>query len=443
MTLSIDRRTFLHGLGAAITLPALEIMRPATKAHALITAEAAHPVRMAYVFFPNGAIMPSWKPEGKGSDYKLSETISKIERHRGDFNVITGLAQDNGRAKGDGAGDHARCASTFLTGEHPVKSSDRVQVGISVDQAAAQHVGHLTRLTSLELGIERGKNAGSCDSGYSCAYSANISWKTPTTPTAKEINPRQAFERLFGSGDDKTRQERMRNRKSILDIVAADANRLKQTLGKTDRQKLDEYFTSVRDIEQRIVRAENAPKIEPPDLKLPEGVPSDLQEHIRLMFDILVVAFETDATRVSTFMLANAGSNRSYSNVGVKQGHHSLSHHRNNDEWISDIRKIDGFLIDQYGYFLDRLKATPEGEGNLLDNSMIVYGSGLSDGNRHQHDDLPLIMAGRAGGTISTGRHLQYDVETPLNNLFLSMLDRVGAKVDSIGDSKSRLDELS
>ncbi|MBD3674150.1 MAG: DUF1552 domain-containing protein [Planctomycetaceae bacterium] len=443
MTISIDRRTFLHGLGAAITLPALEIMRPANLANAWIPSESAHPVRMAYVFFPNGAIMPSWKPEGKGDDYKLSDTISKIERHRQDFNVITGLAQDNGRSKGDGAGDHARCASTFLTGEHPVKSSDRVQVGISVDQAAAQHVGHLTRLPSLELGIERGKNAGSCDSGYSCAYSANISWKTPTTPTAKEINPRQAFERLFGSGDEKTRKIRMRNRKSILDIVASDANRLKQKLGQTDRQKLDEYFTSIRDIEQRIERAENAPKIDPPDLNLPAGVPSDLQEHIRLMFDILVVAFETDATRISTFMLANAGSNRSYTNVGVKQGHHSLSHHRNNEEWIDHIRKIDGFLIEQYGYFLDRLKATKEGEGNLLDNSMIVYGSGLSDGNRHQHDDLPLIMAGNAGGSISTGRHLQYDVETPMNNLFLSMLDRVGARVDSIGDSNSRLDELS
>jgi len=443
MTISIDRRTFLHGLGAAITLPSLEIMRPATKAHALIPSESAHPVRMAYVFFPNGAIMPSWKPQGKGNDYQLSETISRIERHRQDINVVTGLAQDNGRSKGDGAGDHARCASTFLTGEHPVKSSDRVQVGISVDQAAAQHVGHLTRLPSLELGIERGKNAGSCDSGYSCAYSSNISWKTPTTPTAKEVNPRQAFERLFGSGDDKTRKERMRNRKSILDIVAADANRLKQKLGQTDRQKLDEYFTSIRDIEQRIERAENAPKIEPPEMQLPNGVPNDLKEHMRLMFDILVVAFETDATRIATFMLANAGSNRSYTDVGVKKGHHSLSHHRDNQEMINDLRKVDSFLIEQYGYFLDRLKATPEGEGNLLDNSMIVYGSGLSDGNRHRHEDLPLILAGKAGGSITPGRHIQYEVETPMNNLFLSMLDRVGARVDSIGDSTSRLDELS
>ena len=443
MSISIDRRTFLHGLGASITLPMLEIMQPASKAMALVPGESAQPVRMAYVFIPNGVIMPSWSPEGAGTDFKLSETLQKIERHRQDFNVISGLAQDNGRAKRDGAGDHARSAATFLTGARPIKSSDRVYLGVSVDQVAAQHVGHLTRLPSLELGIERGKNAGSCDSGYSCAYSANVSWKSPTTPTAKEVNPRQAFERLFGSGDDKTRQERMRNRKSILDIVASDANRLKEKLGQTDRQKLDEYFTSVREIEERIIRAENAPKIEPPDVDLPNGVPSDLEEHIRLMFDILVLGFETDATRVATFMLGNAGSNRSYKNVGVNQGHHSLSHHRNNEEMVANLRKIDGFLISQYGYFLDRLKATKDGESNLLDNSMIVYGSGLSDGNRHQHDNLPIVLAGRAGGTITPGRHLAYNVETPMNNLFLSMLDRVGAKVDSIGDSTSRLDELS
>jgi len=441
--LTVNRRTFLHGLGATITLPPVEIMQPASKALAWAPAEAVYPVRMAYVFVPNGVIMPDWTPEGTGADYKLSKTIGTIERHKEYFNVISGLAQDNGRPKGDGAGDHARCASVFLTGAHPLKSSDKVQVGISVDQAAAQQVGELTRLPSLELGIERGKNAGSCDSGYSCAYSSNVSWKSATTPTAKEVNPRQAFERLFGTGDDKTRLERMRNRKSILDVVASDANRLKQKLGQTDRRKLDEYFTSIRDIEQRIVRAENAPKIEPPDLKLPEGVPGDLQEHIRLMFDLLVVAFETDATRISTFMLANAGSNRSYAQVGVKEGHHELSHHRNNEEMMAKIQKIDSFLIEQYGYFLDRLKATKEGAGNLLDNSMILYGSGLSDGNRHDHDNLPIVLAGRAGGTITPGRHIRYEVETPMNNLFLSLCDRVGAKIDSIGDSKSRLDELA
>ncbi|HSG72646.1 MAG TPA: DUF1552 domain-containing protein, partial [Planctomycetaceae bacterium] len=363
--------------------------------------------------------------------------------HRNEFNVITGLAQDEGNAKGDGPGDHARCASTFLTGAHPVKSSDHIEVGISVDQAAAKQIGYLTRLPSLELGIERGKNAGSCDSGYSCAYSSNISWKSPTIPTAKEIVPRGAFERLFGTGDAESRAKRMRDRKSILDVVSADAQQLNKKLGKTDRLKLDQYFTSIRDIEERIERAENGKEIEVPDMDVPAGVPNDVQAHIRLMFDILTVGFQTDATRIATFMLGNAGSNRSYPMVGVGDGHHNLSHHQNNEEMIAKIRKIDRFLIEQYGYFLDKLKETPEGEGTLLDNCMIVYGSGLSDANRHRHNDLPLILAGRGGGTITTGRHIQYEVETPMNNLFLSMCDRVGARIDSIGDSTSRLDELS
>lgn len=443
MSLQIPRRTFLRGAGAVLTLPALEIMQSAAKVQAAIPGPSPHPVRMAYIFIPNGAIMPSWKPEGTGTGYKLSETIGAIERHRNEFNVITGLAQDEGNAKGDGPGDHARCASTFLTGAHPVKSSDHIEVGISVDQAAAKQIGYLTRLPSLELGIERGKNAGSCDSGYSCAYSSNISWKSPTIPTAKEIVPRGAFERLFGTGDAESRAKRMRDRKSILDVVSADAQQLNKKLGKTDRLKLDQYFTSIRDIEERIERAENGKEIEVPDMDVPAGVPNDVQAHIRLMFDILTVGFQTDATRIATFMLGNAGSNRSYPMVGVGDGHHNLSHHQNNEEMIAKIRKIDRFLIEQYGYFLDKLKETPEGEGTLLDNCMIVYGSGLSDANRHRHNDLPLILAGRGGGTITTGRHIQYEVETPMNNLFLSMCDRVGARIDSIGDSTSRLDELS
>lgn len=444
MAINIPRRTFLSGVGAALSLPVLEIMTPAQKLQAALPGTSKYPTRMAYVFVPNGVIMPSWTPEGKGADYKMSETLSHLKHLRDDITVISGLAQDNGRAKGDGAGDHARCASTYLTGAHPVKTSGaNIAVGVSVDQVAAQQVGYLTRLPSLELGIERGKNAGSCDSGYSCAYSSNVSWKSATTPTAKETVPRLAFERMFGSGDEAGRERRLKERKSILDVVQADADRLKRKLGKTDRRKLDEYFSSVREIEQRIERIENAPKIAPPEMNLPEGVPKDLQAHIRLMFDLLVVAFQTDATRVATFMLANAGSNRSYPMVGVSEGHHSLSHHRNKQDWIDKITKIDGFLIDQYAYFLERLKATPEGDGNLLDHSMIVYGSGLSDGNRHQHDDLPIVLAGRGGGTIKPGRHLKYEVETPMNNLFLSMLDRVGAKVDSIGDSTSRLQELT
>jgi hypothetical protein len=442
----LQRRTFLKGLGASMALPMLECMQPGltlSTAAAAETATAA-PVRMAFVFFPNGAIMPNWKPEGEGTDYTLSHTLEPLKDFRGDFNVISGLAQDNGRAKGDGPGDHARCASTYLTGAHPVKTSGaNIKVGISVDQMAAAEIGKQTRLPSLELGVDRGRNAGNCDSGYSCAYSSNVSWKTATTPMAKEINPRLAFERLFGVNqkDEKKRLRRELYRKSILDLVRADAQQLKNRLGATDRQKIDEYFTSVREIEQRIARSA-AKRHEVPEFDIPEGMPREQTEHIRLMYDLMVLAFQTDTTRVSTFMLANAGANRSYSMVGVKDGWHSLSHHRNDEKKMADITKIDRFLVEQFGYFLGKLKAIKEGEGTLLDNCMLMYGSGLSDANRHNHDDLPILLAGKGGGTIETGRHIKMESETPLNNLFLSMLDRAGAKVDSIGDSKGRLAAL-
>lgn len=444
MTMRLPRRTFLKGLGLSVGLPLLEAMRPAT----MLRANPAHaaPTRMAFVFFPNGAIMDAWKPEKAGHDYELPETLQALAEYRGDFNVITGLAQDKGRAHGDGPGDHARCASTFLTGAHPVKTSGAdIRAGISVDQVAAQQVGGMTKLPSLELGIEGGRNAGNCDSGYSCAYSSNISWKTESTPMAKEINPRLVFERMFGGGGQEAAESRARRdfyRKSILDLVANDARRLQEKLGQTDRRKLDEYFTSVRELEQRIVRAEQHGTKERPDFQVPTGVPKDVAEHIRLMFDLMTLAFRTDTTRIATFMLGNAGSNRSYGMVNVNEGHHQLSHHQNDKEKIAKIKRIDRFLAERFAYFLGQLKETPDGEGTLLDHSMVLYGSGLSDGNRHRHDDLPLVLAGRANGTIETGRHLKFDREIPMNNLFLSMLDRVGADVRGLGDSTGRLDGI-
>ncbi|TVS12952.1 MAG: DUF1552 domain-containing protein, partial [Planctomycetaceae bacterium] len=306
---------------------------------------------------------------------------------------------------------------------------------------AADRVGHLTRLPSLELGIEAGRNAGNCDSGYSCAYSSNISWRTETSPMAKEVHPRLVFERLFGSGDQsaESRNERDTLRKSILDFVADDAQRLKDALGQTDRQKLDEYFSSVRELEQRIERAEQAAKIDPPDFETPEAIPRNTQEHIRLMYDLLVLAYRTDSTRVATFMLGNAGSNRTYPMVDVRDGHHYLSHHRNDQEMIEKIKRIDGFLVSEFAYFLKQLQAVKEGSGTLLDHTMIMYGSGLSCGNRHWHHDLPIVLAGGAAGTVRTGCHIRLPGETPLNNLFLSMLDRVGANVETLGDSSGRL----
>lgn len=443
MTQLLKRRTFLKGMGTTMALPLLEIMQPHSS---LVSAAAAStgktPVRTAFIFFPNGVIGPSWMPTSAGKGYELPKSLKPLESMKSDINVISGLAQINARALGDGAGDHARCASVYLTSSHPTKTSGAdIKAGVSVDQVAAQQVGHQTRLPSLELGLVRGRNAGQCDSGYSCAYSSNISWRTPSTPTAKEIVPKLAFERLFGGGAEREKQRarHMKDLQSILDLVKQDADQLKKQLGKSDKRKIDEYFSSVREIELRIERSTHQEKIKPPEMQLPDGIPSELQEHVRLMYDLLVLAFQTDTTRIATFMVGNAGSNRTYPMVGVNSGHHELSHHRNDEKKIADIQKIDEYLTSQFAYFLDRLKSTPEGNSNLLDNSMICYGSAIGDGNRHTHHDLPIILAGKGGGTIKTGYHHQVPTETPLANLFVSMLDRAGAPVQSFGDSTGRL----
>ncbi len=434
----LPRRTFLRGLGTAMALPMFDAMIPA--AGAAEDGTPAAPVRMAFIFFPNGAIVPSWKPQGEEADWKLSRTLKPLEAHKDQVTVFTGLTQHHGRANGDGAGDHARCAGSFLTGAQPFKTAGaKIKVGVSVDQAAAKLIGRETKLPSLELGIDRGRSGGNCDSGYSCAYSHNISWKTPSTPMAKEINPKLAFQRLFGSGDAAQGQaQRHRYRKSILDLVAEDAALLKRRLGKTDQRKLDEYFSSVRELEQRIGR-EATKATEVPDYDVPEGIPGDVATHIRLMYDIMTLAFQTDATRIATFMMAGAGSNRSYPMVGVNGGHHSLSHHQNDAKKMEDITKIDTYLVSQLGYFLGKLKAVTEGPRTLLDNSLILYGSALADGNRHTHHDLPIVLAGSGGGKIETGRLRHYPNDTPLNNLFLSMCGMAGAKLDALGDSTGAL----
>jgi len=441
MTTAIDRRTVLKGLSCAVGLPLLEAM---LHEGTIAQEPSKAPVRMAFVSFPNGAIMPAWRPQGTGSDFSFGPTLEALDVVKSHVTMITGLAQDNGNAKGDGPGDHARSASSFLTGAHPVKTSGaNIKCGASIDQVAAAKIGGQTRLASLEIGIERGRDAGGCDSGYACTYSNTISWKSDTTPMAKEINPRLVFERMFGSVKDAQSQARRnRARKSVLDLVAEDAAQLKEQLGQTDRRKLDEFFTSVREIELRIAKAEENSRQERPDFQAPVGVPGDLVEHIRLMYDLMALAFRTDTTRICTFMLANEGSNRSYRHVGVNDGHHELSHHRNEPNKIEQIEKIDRFLADELARFLKGLQDTPEGTGSLLDNCMILYGSGLSDGNRHRHDDLPIVLAGSAGGTIQSGRHLELGREIPLNNLFLSMLDRINAGVPSLGDSSGRLTAL-
>jgi hypothetical protein len=446
---NVHRRTFLRGVGTAMALPLLDAMNPVRSAFAAQAAPRG-PVRMAFVFFPNGVIQKDWRVDGieaVGSLKCTGRSLAPLCDFEQDLLFLEGLAQHHGEANGDGAGDHARNASVYLTGAQPFKTSGgNIKVGTSVDQAAAAEIGNRTRLGSLELGTVQGRNAGGCDSGYSCAYSSNISWKTPSTPTAKEINPKLVFERLFGSSNDReakaARAKRDLYRQSILDLVANDAANLNRELGQTDRRKLDEYFTSVRELEQRIEKAAAGGPIEVPDFDLPSGVPRDHGQHVDLMYDLLALAFQTDSTRIATFMLENAGANRSYPEAGVNAGWHSLSHHQNNAEKMTQIQKIDEWYVKRFARFLGTLQATKEGEGTLLDNSMIVYGSGISDANRHRHNDLPILLAGKGGGSLATGRKLVYGRDTPLNNLFVSMTDRMGCSLGILGDSKGRLDNL-
>ena len=441
---SLSRRTFLHGAGAALALPLLDAMP--TAALAAGTESSAAPLRMAWIFWPNGVIPSRWFPNGEGRDWQLGSSLESLSAFKNDLLPISGLAQNNARSLGDGAGDHARSAATFLTGAHPIKTDGaNIHVGKSIDQIAADHFGRETRLPSLEIGTEGGRNAGGCDSGYSCAYSNNISWRTPTQPMAKEVNPRLVFERLFGNGagGEDARKKRMFYRKSILDMVAGQADELQRSVGQTDRHKLDEYFTSLREVESRIERLRIAPAVQRPDMKLPPGVPDDTREHIRLMYDLMVLAFQTDTTRVATFMLANEGSNRSYPMVGVTDAHHGLSHHQNNAEKMDKIAKIDRFFAEEFARFLGRLRDTKEGDANLLRNSLICYGCAIGDGNRHNHDDLPVLLAGHGRGRVNPGRHLKMKDETPLNNLFVSMLEAGDVKFKDIGDATGSLAGLS
>ena len=445
----LPRRTFLKGVGASLGLPLLNAMCPSNGWSAGTSGPTGVPNRLAFVFVPNGVIVPDWTPQGEGPDWQLSPTLQPLAGVKDRLCVMTGLAQDNAHAKGDGAGDHARSAAAFLTGAHPVKTDGvDIRAGVSVDQVAAEKIGSMTRLPSLEIGTEGGRNAGQCDSGYSCAYSNNISWKTPSTPMSKEINPKLVFERMFGSASDreseKNRAKRDFYRKSILDSISDDAEKLSAKLGQTDRRKLDEYFSSIREIELRITRFQSGREKQTiPKIELPNQIPRELDDHIKLMFDLLAISFETDTTRVATFMLANEGSNRSYPMVGVNDGHHQLSHHQNKEDFIAPLKKIDKYLVSHFARFVEKLKNTPEGDGSLLDHSMIVYGSAISDGNQHNHNDLPILLAGSGSGTIATNRHLVYPKNTPLNNLFLSLLDRMEAGVDRLGDSTGRLDRLN
>lgn len=444
-----NRRHFLRGLGACIALPAFESFSPlrllaANSAGKLATTASGAPLRTAFIYFPNGAIPSAWWPEGPGSDFKLGRTLQPLEVNRQHIQILGGLEHLNATAGPDGAGDHARANGTFLTGVRMKKSATDIRAGISIDQVMAKQIGQLTRFPSLELTCDGRRTTGACDSGYSCAYQYNVSWSSPTTPMTPEANPRLVFERLFGSGSPGERtvslKQRRQEQRSILDFIVADAHDLQRQLTARDKDKLDQYLTGVRDLETRIQKTEQLPQVEDPETATPAGIPPSYAEHIQLMFDTLHLAFQTDATRVATLLLAHDGSNRSFTEIGISEGHHELSHHFNNEEKIQKISDIDLWYVKQFAQFLQKLEATKDVDGNsLLHNSMILYGSGNADGNRHTHSNLPLILAGAGGGTLTPGRYVKHS-SAPTTNLFLSMADRLGIQdLERFGDSSGRL----
>jgi len=446
---TLPRRTFLRGVGAAMALPVLDSMFPALSAS---TQAGMSPIRLGYVYTPNGIIGCSdkspkqfmWTPKTAGSNFEFSPTMKSLERFREDIVVFSGLAQVTGRALGDGPGDHARATATFLTGVHPFKTGGAdFQLGISADQIAAREFGKQTPLASLELGLEAQPLAGNCDSGYTCAY-MSMSWRSETSPLPSEINPRAVFERLFGdddSTDGAARQARLENQKSVLDYVWASLARLQGKLGTGDRRKLEEYLDSVRDIERRIQVTEDGNTLaQLPHMERPSSVPDDYLEYSKLMLDLQVAAWQTDMTRVTSFMMGRDGSNRAYREIGISDGHHSISHHQSDAERVEKLIKIDELHVSLFGYLLEKLEQTQDGDGTLLDHSLIAFGSSLSESNLHTHDDLPILLAGNADGRIKGNRHLVYPKETPLNNLFLNMFDEAGMPhVDRFGDSTGRL----
>ncbi|MBC8002692.1 MAG: DUF1552 domain-containing protein [Opitutaceae bacterium] len=443
--LLLSRRTMLRGIGATLALPWLEAMGPLTSWAGNTTLSEAAPNRMAFVYVPNGINMADWKPKAEGELGELQATLQPLDAHKRDFSILTGLTADKARANGDGGGDHARALSAFLTGTQPRKTDGTdIRAGVSVDQVAAARMADKTRLASLEIGTEAGSMAGNCDSGYSCVYSSTMSWRSATQPLPKEVNPKLVFERMFGSGSKQERARRDARRKSVLDLVKEDFSELNGRLGRNDQRKLDEYFSAVRDLELRIERAASLPEPKVPDgVARPDGIPTAYQDHVRLMCDLMVLAFQTDSTRVCTFVMANEGSNKPYPFIGVKEGHHDLSHHGNNEEKKAKIAQINKFHTTQLAYLIERMKSVKEGDGTLLDHSMLVYGSGNSDGNRHNHDDLPILVAGQGCGTLKPGRHIVYPNETPLNNLWLSMLNRMELPIHQLGDSTGELKSLA
>jgi hypothetical protein len=445
----LSRRTFLKGAGATIGLPILEAMLPRGVAGSPPAAPAA-PNRWLVVYIPNGVHTPYWVPAETGANYAFSQTLKPLEPFRNDILVLSNLALDKGKANGDGPGDHARAMASFLTGVQARKTEGtNIRIGISADQFAARRIGQATHFPSLELGLDYGKQEGACDPGYSCAYTNNLSWRSETTPGTKEVNPRVLFDRLFAGrkGSDAASEARdvqeVYNR-SILDFVRENITDLNRQLGANDQRRMDEYLSSIREIERRLDQPprEQSPAVTK-GLQRPLRVPDTFKEHFRVMTDLHVLALQTDATRICTFALGVEQSRRTYREIGISEEHHGLTHHRRDPVKIEKVGKIDRYIIEQFAYMLGKMKSVREGERTLLDNSMVLLGNGNGDAARHNHEDLPVVLAGRGGGTIDPGRHVRYPRGTPFMNLVLRMLDRMGVAVERFGDSTGRLPDLT
>ncbi len=441
---ALPRRTFLKGVGATVALPLLDNMIPAMRS------APAEPVARLFIgYVPNGVIMDKWTPTATGGGFELPSTLAPLQPFQDQLTVISGLASEPMfPLPGEGTGDHVRAAAAFLTGVHPKKTEGPdIQGGVSMDQIAAQKIGQDTQLSSLELCLDPNELIGACEAGWSCAYANTLSWRNPTTPLPMENQPRAVFERLFGDADDtsqEAREARLREDRSILDSVLREIGSFRSTLGASDRDKITQYLDAIRDIERRIQLAEAQSDIELPELVRPAGgIPDTFAEHARLMFDLQVLAFQTDMTRVITFMMSREVSPRTYPELGIPDPHHGLSHHGNNPVQMEKLSRVNLHHIEQFAYFLDRLGSTPDGDGTLLDNMLAMYGCGISDGNQHLHTNLPILLAGGAGGRLQGGRHVRVTDDTPLTNLQLTMLDKVGVATEKLGDSSGMLTHLS
>ena len=437
---ALSRRTILRGLGAAVALPLLDAMFPAMAA-------APGPVRrLGVVYHPNGVIYDQWLPMGVGADYELSPTLAVLKPFRDKLIVVTGLASDEAEALGDGGGDHSRASGTYLTGVHVRKSDSVVRNGISMDQIAAKAFERYTQLSSLQLTVDDNSMVGSCDTGYSCAYSSTLSWLTPTLPLMSENNPRVVFERLFGSIDStdlKVRASRLQQDQSILDSVTGRVKQLQQKLGTADNRKVDDYLASLRDVERQIQKAEEQSSKEMPDVVRPAGIPDSFEEHVRLLYDLQLLAYQSDLTRVITFMYGREQTGRSYPQIGVTEPHHPLTHHQGNPEKMAKCAVIQRYHLKLFTEFLEKLRTTPDGDGSLLDNVTLLFGGGISNSDRHTHGPLPTLLLGGGSGTIKGGRHIVYPEHTPLTNLQMTLLNKLGIPTEKLGDSTGQFRELS